>query len=88
MATFTLKGQEFMCIDSNVKQSFTFTPSLLLFVTCDTENEIGLLFDNLSKGGSLLMPLASYPFAKKFCRVVDRFGLSWQLSLESTDRLN
>lgn len=26
-ATFTLKGQAFMCIDSNIKHAFTFTPS-------------------------------------------------------------
>lgn len=25
-ATFLLGGQEFMCIDSNIKQEFTFTP--------------------------------------------------------------
>ncbi len=25
-ATFSLGGQEFMCIDSNVKHEFTFTP--------------------------------------------------------------
>lgn len=29
-ATFTLKDQEFMCIDSNVKHQFTFTPSFSL----------------------------------------------------------
>lgn len=27
-ATFSLKGQEFMCIDSYIKHEFTFTPSL------------------------------------------------------------
>lgn len=81
-ATFSLKGQEFMCIDSAVKHNFTFTPSVSLFVTCDTEEEIDRLFEKLSRGGSVLMPLAVYPFSKKFCWVADQFGLSWQLSLE------
>jgi predicted 3-demethylubiquinone-9 3-methyltransferase (glyoxalase superfamily) len=80
-ATFSLKGQEFMCIDSAVKHAFTFTPSISLFVTCDTEEEIDRLYNELSQGGSVLMPLAAYPFSKKFCWVVDRFGPSWQLSL-------
>jgi predicted 3-demethylubiquinone-9 3-methyltransferase (glyoxalase superfamily) len=31
-ATFTLKGQELMCIDSRVKHNFTFTPAMSLFV--------------------------------------------------------
>jgi len=36
-ATFSLNGQEFMCIDSNVKHEFTFTPSFSIFVRCDTD---------------------------------------------------
>ena len=43
-ATFTLKGQEFMCIDSNVKHQFSFTPSVSIFVTCDTEEELNDLY--------------------------------------------
>ena len=82
-ATFSLKGQEFMCIDSIVKHEFTFTPSISLFVTCDTEDEIIHLFDKLSQGGGVLMPLAVYPFSKKFCWVVDKFGVSWQFNLEN-----
>lgn len=31
-ATFTLKGQEFMCIDSNLKHEFNFTPSFSIFI--------------------------------------------------------
>lgn len=82
-AAFSLKGQEFMCIDSFVKHEFTFTPSISLFVSCDTEDEIDRLFEKLSEGGGVLMPLDAYPFSKKFCWVVDKFGVSWQLSLEN-----
>lgn len=82
-ATFTLKGQEFMCIDSIIKHEFTFTPSLSLYVSCDTEEEIDRLFEKLSQGGNVLMPLGSYPFSKKFCWVADEFGVSWQISLEN-----
>lgn len=80
-ATFSLKGQEFMCIDSNVKHEFTFTPSISLFITCDTEEEINRLYENLNEGGGVLMPLDDYPFSKKFGWVVDKFGISWQLTL-------
>ncbi|MGM0875366.1 MAG: VOC family protein [Bacillota bacterium] len=79
-ATFSLKGQEFMCIDSNVKHEFTFTPSFSLFITCDTEEEIKRLYENLTEGGGVLMPLDDYSFSNKFGWVVDKFGVSWQLT--------
>ena len=65
-ATFTLKGQEFMCIDSNVKHQFTFTPSFSIFVTCDTEEELDNLYHKLMEDGQALMPLGDYGFSKKF----------------------
>ncbi|WP_163103203.1 VOC family protein [Peribacillus alkalitolerans] len=80
-ATFSLKGQEFMCIDSYVKHAFTFTPSFSIFLTCDTEEEIDRLYEKLNDGGKVLMPLGDYSFSKKFGWVVDKFGISWQLSL-------
>ncbi|WP_045522625.1 VOC family protein [Neobacillus niacini] len=80
-ATFSLKGQEFMCIDSNVKHAFTFTPSFSIFITCDTEEEIDRLYEKLVDGGGPLMPLDNYGFSKKFGWIVDKFGVSWQLTL-------
>jgi predicted 3-demethylubiquinone-9 3-methyltransferase (glyoxalase superfamily) len=80
-ATFSLNGQQFMAIDSNVHHQFTFTPAISLYVSCETEQEIDALFAQLSAGGNVLMPLSQYPFSKKFAWVNDRFGVSWQLSL-------
>lgn len=80
-AIFSLKGQEFMCIDSNVKHAFSFTPSFSIFITCDTEEEIDSLFEKLSVDGKALMPLGAYGFSKKFGWVNDRFGVSWQINL-------
>jgi len=78
-ATVALAGQEFMCIDSAVKHAFGFTPSISLFVTCESETEIDRLAGKLGEGGMALMPLGKYPFATKFMWVSDRFGVSWQL---------
>lgn len=85
-AIFSLKGQEFMCIDSSVKHDFTFTPSMSLYVTCDTEDEIDWIFGELSQDGSILMPLAAYPFSGKFSWVADKYGVSWQLALQTASR--
>jgi len=51
-ALFSLNGQLFMCIDSPIKHGFTFTPSMSLFVSCDSEAEIDKLYESLSKGGA------------------------------------
>jgi len=83
-ATFSLNGQEFMCIDSSVEHGFTFTPAISLYVRCDTQAEIDKLFDKLSQDGKVLMPLSAYPFIERFAWVEDKYGVSWQLSLEKS----
>jgi predicted 3-demethylubiquinone-9 3-methyltransferase (glyoxalase superfamily) len=85
-ATFTLNGQEFMCIDGGAEHAFTFTPSISLYVRCETEEEIDRVFTVLSQGGQILMPLDRYPFSQKFGWLSDRYGVSWQLSLENDPR--
>lgn len=80
-ATFTLKGQAFICIDSNVKHQFSFTPSFSIYVTCNTEEELDNVYQKLGREGQALMPLDDYGFSKKFGWVNDRFGVSWQLNL-------
>ncbi|MDN4072182.1 VOC family protein [Fictibacillus terranigra] len=80
-ASFSLKGQEFMCIDSNVKHEFSFTPSFSIYVACDSEEEIGHLYQKLIEDGQALMPLDDYGFSTKFGWLNDRFGVSWQLDL-------
>lgn len=81
-ATFTLAGESFMAIDSTEEHEFTFTPSISLFVQCDSEDEIDGLFDRLSENGDAPMPLDSYPLSEKFGWVMDEYGVSWQLNLD------
>ncbi len=80
-AVFSLGGQEFIAMDGYRESPFTFTPSISLFVQCETIAEINWLFKKLSDGGKVLMPLNDYPFSEKFGWVEDKFGVSWQLSL-------
>jgi predicted 3-demethylubiquinone-9 3-methyltransferase (glyoxalase superfamily) len=80
-ALFTLGGQEFMCIDSNISHEFTFTPSMSIYVQCESDDEIDRLFAALSESGNVMMPLDSYPFSARYAWISDRFGVSWQLNL-------
>lgn len=81
LAEFNIVGQDVLCIDSPAKHQFTFTPSISLFVECESEVELETLFGQLSESGQTLMPLGDYGFSKRFGWVNDRFGVSWQLNL-------
>jgi predicted 3-demethylubiquinone-9 3-methyltransferase (glyoxalase superfamily) len=78
-ARFRIMGQLVLAMDSPPVHAFTFTPSTSFFVTCESEAEVDRLFAALSEGGGVLMELDSYPFAKRYAWVNDRFGVSWQL---------
>ncbi|MGW4437947.1 VOC family protein [Streptomyces sp. NPDC004596] len=80
-ATFSLAGEQIMCIDSPVRHGFTFTPAVSLFVQCADEAEIDRLYAALVEQGAALMPLGNHGFSAKFGWVNDRFGVSWQLNL-------
>ena len=80
LARFTLAGRSFLCIDSPAKHAFTFTPSISLFVDCESETELEFAFDRLSEGGAVLMPVGNYGFSTKFGWLTDHFGVSWQLN--------
>jgi len=81
VASFSLRGQPVMVSDSYIKHDFTFTPSISLFVTCQSEEEVAELSTALAEGGQYLMPLDNYGFSRRFAWVVDRFGVSWQVNL-------
>ena len=74
---FTLAGTHFAAINGG--PVFTFTPSISLFVVCDTPAGVDRLYHALADGGSVLMPLAAYPFSERYAWLNDRYGFSWQL---------
>lgn len=82
LARFSLDGQEFQAQDSGRHHAFTFTPALSIFVQCETASEIDGLFQKLSEGGTVFMPLDQYPFSEKFGWIADKYGVSWQLNLQ------
>ncbi len=63
---------------------FKVNPSISFFYNCESVAEIDARWKTLSDGGSALMPLDAYPFARRYGWVADRFGVNWQLILPST----
>ena len=79
-ALFTIAEQEYMAIDSAMHHQFSFTPAISIFVNCESEEEVNTLYEKLSEGGNVMMPLDDYGFSKKFGWVSDKYGVSWQLN--------
>ncbi|WNV76874.1 VOC family protein [Geodermatophilus sp. DSM 44513] len=80
-ATFSVAGQVFRCFDSPPVHDFGFTPSFSIWVETASAEELDRLFTGLADGGTVLMPVDSYDFSRRFGWVQDRFGVSWQLDL-------
>ena len=76
---FTLANQPFIAFNSPTTHEFGFTPSMSIFVTCDTPDEVDDLFGQLSADGSVLMPVDDYGFSPRFGWCTDRHGVSWQV---------
>lgn len=79
-ARFQLGDEVIACIDTLDVHDFTFTPSMSLFVELDSAADLEHIFDKLSKGGTVLMPLGNYGFSDQFVWFNDKFGVSWQLN--------
>lgn len=85
IVSFVLWGQPFMAISAG--PLFKFNPSVSFIVNFDPSREknarenIDAVWEKLSEGGEILMPLQQYPFSERYGWVQDRYGLSWQLIL-------
>jgi len=81
VAKFRLAGGNFSCADSPVRHEWGFTPAVSLWIDCNDDDELQRLFDQLSDGGTVFMPLDDYGFSARFGWVGDRYGVTWQLNL-------
>ncbi|MFD2045739.1 VOC family protein [Ornithinibacillus salinisoli] len=89
LVSFELWGQKFMAISAG--PFFTFNPSVSFMVNFDPSREkdasekINEVWNKLSEGGTVLMPLDKYPFSEKYGWIQDKYGLSWQLILTNPE---
>jgi predicted 3-demethylubiquinone-9 3-methyltransferase (glyoxalase superfamily) len=77
VVSFQLAGQPFMAISA--EPLFKFNPSVSFHIKCGTKEEVDGIWEQLSPGGKVLMPLDTYPFSARYGWLEDRYGLSWQV---------
>lgn len=76
---FEVEGKKLMGLNGG--PMFKINPSISLFVTCQTHEEIESIYEKLFESGSAMMALDKYPWSEKYAWVVDKFGMTWQLML-------
>jgi predicted 3-demethylubiquinone-9 3-methyltransferase (glyoxalase superfamily) len=76
---FELAGYKFIAL--NAGPLFKFTPAISFYVVCEAEAEVDALWQKLLQDGMTLMPLQKYDWSAKYGWLLDKYGLSWQVSL-------
>lgn len=92
VVAFELWGHKFMAISAG--PLFRFNPSTSFMVNFDplrfetssspksaAREQLDAAWEQLSAGGTVLMPIGEYPFSERYGWIQDRYGLSWQLIL-------
>lgn len=89
IVSFELAGHPFMAISAG--PLFKFNPSVSFILNFDqtkdgrAREDLDALWEKLSQGGTVLMPLDKYPFSERYGWIQDKYGLSWQLILASQE---
>jgi predicted 3-demethylubiquinone-9 3-methyltransferase (glyoxalase superfamily) len=92
VVSFELWNQKFMAISAG--PIFKFNPSISFMVNFDpllfpasaspgkdAREKLDMVWNKLSEGGTVLMPIDKYPFSERYGWIQDKYGLSWQLIL-------
>ncbi len=89
IVSFDVWGHPFMSISAG--PVFTINPSISFMVNFDPSQDpnaaahIDEIWNKLSAGGKVLMPIDAYPFSKRYGWIQDKFGVSWQLILTNPE---
>lgn len=89
VVSFEIQGYSFMSISAG--PLFKFNPSVSFMINFDPSRDenarknLDLLWEQLSNGGKVLMPLDQYPFSKRYGWIEDKYGLTWQLILSDPE---
>jgi len=76
---FELSGRRFMCLDGGPQ--FTFNPSISFFCNFTERTDIETAWGKLVEGGQVMMEFKAYPWSHLYGWLVDKYGVTWQLSL-------
>jgi predicted 3-demethylubiquinone-9 3-methyltransferase (glyoxalase superfamily) len=67
---FQLEGQDFLALNGGKIPGFEFSPAISLLISCDSQEEIDVLWEGLS----------AVPEAEQCGWCQDKFGVTWQVT--------
>ncbi len=75
-------GHVLMATDAPNEMGFTVTPGNNMHISIEPETraEAERLFNGLSQGGTIIMPLADMFFGSYFGQLTDKFGINWMVN--------
>ena len=76
---FEISGCKIMGLNGG--PMFTPNASISLFVLFVNEKELTAAWEKLTEGGTVFMPLNTYPWSEKYGWIQDMYGVSWQLMI-------
>jgi predicted 3-demethylubiquinone-9 3-methyltransferase (glyoxalase superfamily) len=76
---FELAGKKIMGLNGG--PMFKISPSISLFILCESIDETNALWNKLADGGKVMMPIDKYPWSERYGWVQDKFGMTWQVSV-------
>ena len=56
-----------------------YSPDFSFYVYLE-EERVSEIYEFLKKDGTILMEIGEYDFSKNYCWVIDKYGISWQIS--------
>lgn len=86
---FEVRGRQFSLI--NAGDTFKPNPSISFFIDFNpgedeqAREHLAEMWQKLTDGGNVMMPLDKYPFSDYYGWVEDKFGVSWQLILSNPE---
>ncbi|MBP9187705.1 MAG: VOC family protein [Bacteroidia bacterium] len=75
------KLNNFKIMALNGGPTFTINPAISLYVNCKTITEVDNLWQKLIDGGKVMMPLNQYPWSERYGWLVDKYDVTWQITL-------
>lgn len=80
----TLKSDSFvfMASDARMDQKTNFGDSVSLSLQGEDQKKFTEIFNKISQGGTIAMPLAKQFWGATFGMVTDKFGIHWMVNIE------
>ena len=80
-----LKSENFsiMASDTQSSRPATFGDNVHMSISGDDSSRLNGIFDSLSKGGRVDMPLAKQFWGDTFGMLTDRFGVHWMINISA-----